>query len=96
MITDKMRLYELVMILKSSLSEKEREKLLETIKGWLKDVKIIKEESLGQKPLAYKIKRELSGVYHKIEMEAENIPADFEKRLNTSENILRHLLLRKK
>lgn len=91
-----MRLYDLVLILRSSLSEKEREKLLETVKSWLKDVKIVKEESWGQKPLAYKIKRELSGHYHKLELEAETIPTDFEKRLLLQENVLRHLLLRTK
>lgn len=91
-----MRLYDLVLVFKSSLSEKEREKLLDSIKGWLKNVKILKDESWGQKPLAYKIKKELSGIYHKMELEAENIPAEFEKRLNTNEDILRHLLLRRK
>jgi ribosomal protein S6 len=90
--------------MKSSLSDKEREKLLESIKGWLKlasasqggPVKVVKEESWGQKPLAYKIRREVAGFYHKMELEAGSIPADFEKRLQTQENILRHLLLRKK
>ena len=91
-----MRLYEVVLVLKSSLSDKEREKLLDTVKSWLKGVKVLKEESWGQKPLAYKIKREVSGVYHKFEMEAENIPAGFEKLLNAQDNVLRHLLLRKK
>lgn len=89
-------MYELVLVLKSSLSEKEREKLLDTVKGWLKDVKVTSEESWGQKPLAYKIKREFSAFYHKMELEAENIPADLEKRLFTNESVLRHLLLRKK
>jgi len=99
-----MRLYDLVLVLRSSLSDKDQEKLLETVKGWLGKVKIAKEESWGQKPLAYKIKKELSGIYHKFELEADpttesgigSIPADFEKRLNAQENVLRHLLLRKK
>lgn len=91
-----MRLYDLVLVLRSSLSEKEREKLLDLIKGLLKNVKILKEETWGQKPLAYKIKKEVSGIYHKFELEAESIPTELEKKLNTHENILRHLLLRKK
>jgi len=91
-----MRLYDLIVVMRSSLSEKEREKLLDSIKSWLKDVKIINSSSWGQKPLSYKIKKEISGIYQKMELEAESIPADFEKRLNTNENVLRHLLLRKK
>lgn len=91
-----MRVYELVLVLKSSLSEKEREKLIDTIKSWLKDVKVAKEEVWGQKPLAYKIKRELAGFYHKMDLELESVPSDFEKRLLTHESVLRHLLLRKK
>ena len=91
-----MRLYDLVVVLKSSLTDKDKEKLLASLKEWMGKVKIVKEESWGQKPLAYKIKKELSGIYHKFELETEQIPADFEKRLNTHEDILRHLLLRKK
>lgn len=91
-----MRLYDLVLIVKSSLADKDREKIIANVKTWLKDVKILKEESWGQKPLAYKIKKELSGFYHKIELEAEKIPADLETKLNNHEDIIRHLLLRKK
>lgn len=91
-----MRFYELVLVFKSSLTDKDREKLLKTVKEWLKDVKVAGEEVWGNKPLAYKIKKELSGFYHKLELEAETIPADFEKRLINSEEIIRHLLLRKK
>ena len=78
------------------MSDKEREKLLDTIKGWLKDFQI-KEESWGQKPLAYRIKREVAGFYHKLELEGEKaLPTDFEKKLLNSEQVLRHLVLRKK
>lgn len=92
-----MRTYELVLVLKPSLSEKERAKLLETIKGWFKDFKISNEQEWGQKPLAYKIKREIAGFYHMLTVEGEErLPADFEKNLMNNENVLRHLLLRKK
>ena len=92
-----MRLYEFVVVLKSSLSDTERKKLLDTIKSWLKDVKILAEEDLGSKALRYHIKHELMGVYHKYELESETgIPADFEKRLLANENVLRHLVIRKK
>lgn len=90
-----MRLYELMVVLKTSLSEAERKKVITGIKDLVKDMKV-KEEELGQKPLAYKIKHELAGVYHILHLEGENIAEGFEKRLLANENILRHLLLRKK
>lgn len=92
-----MRAYELVLILKNSLSETERKKVLEKIKEVLKDIKVIKEEQLGQKPLSYKIKKETSGYFVRLLMEAkELIPQDLEKKILANENILRHLLLRNK
>ncbi|MBI2034645.1 MAG: 30S ribosomal protein S6 [Candidatus Levybacteria bacterium] len=93
-----MRTYELVLVLKPSLSEKERTKLLETIKTWLSDFKVVKEEDWGQKPLAYKIKKEIAGYYQMLMIESEKgvPPVGFEKRLMEHENVLRHLLLRQK
>jgi len=93
----KPRLYEFVVVLKSTLSDAEQKKLLDTIKAWLKDVTIKTEEAWGSKALAYKIKHELMGVYHKFELESEKgLPMDFEKRLLGNDNILRHLVIRKK
>ncbi|MCL4419370.1 30S ribosomal protein S6 [Patescibacteria group bacterium] len=90
-----MRNYQLVLVLKASLSEAQRKKLLEVIKSWLKDVKIAKEEEWGQKPLAYSIKRESSGFYLNLLLEAkDSFPLDFEKKLVSQDDILRHLLLR--
>lgn len=92
-----MRLYELVLVLKTSLPEGERKKLLTSLKEQLKETKISKEEEWGQKPLAYAIKKEIAGFYHFLELQVKNsIPSDFEKRLQTNENVLRHLLIRKK
>ncbi|MEK7502810.1 MAG: 30S ribosomal protein S6 [Patescibacteria group bacterium] len=91
-----MRVYELVLILKTSLSEENRKKLLETIKSLLPELKIVKGDEWGQKPLAYSIKKEIAGYYLNwiFELKAE-LPKDFEKKLITNDNILRHLLLRK-
>lgn len=91
-----MRLYELVVILRNTLSEDKRKKLIELIKSWLKEAKITKENAWGQKTLAYSIKREKTGFYHFMSFEGENIPLDFEKRLLGQEDVIRHLLLRRK
>jgi ribosomal protein S6 len=90
-----MRNYQLVLVLKASLSDIQRKKLLETIKSYIKDVKISKEEEWGQKPLSYSIKREKSGFYLNYQLEAKDaFPLDFEKKLMAQDDVLRHLLLR--
>lgn len=92
-----MRKYELVLITRPSLKDAERKKLLETVKGWLKDLKITKEEDLGQKPLAYTIKKEVAGHYMMWQFEGEaGIATDFEPRILRNDDIIRHLLLRTK
>lgn len=92
-----MRLYELVVIMRPSLSEADRKKLLESIKDSLKDMKITKDEDMGQKPLAYRIKKEIAGVFHTFHMETEKtIPAEFERSLLHNDKIIRHLLVRSK
>ena len=89
-----MRNYQLVLVLRPSLSESERKKLTETVKGWLRDVKISKEEEWGQKAMSYKIKKENVGFYINYLLEAEVIPGDFEKRIIGQDAIIRHLLIR--
>ncbi len=99
-----MRKYEFVVVLRSSLKEAERKSVLETIKGWLGDVKVAKEDDLGQKALAYAIKKEEAGHYYTWQLETPSsatdtevvIPKDFETKVLRNDNVLRHLLLRTK
>jgi ribosomal protein S6 len=92
-----MRLYELVLVMKTSLSEPQRKKIVAEVKDMLKTVKVTKEEGWGQKPLAYKIKHEFAGYYHQLFLESETgIEKGFENKLVANEDILRHLLVRTK
>ncbi len=91
-----MRTYELVLVLKSGLTESQQKKVVDTLKTWLKAVKVVKEDNLGKKQLSYPIKRETSGIYLGYLLEVETIPADLEKRILGQDGILRHLLVRKK
>jgi small subunit ribosomal protein S6 len=91
-----MRTYELVLVVKPSVKEAERKVLLEQIKGWLGEIKVVKVDDWGQKALAYPIKKEDSGHYYQYQLEGESLPADFETRVFQNTNILRHLLLRTK
>ena len=91
-----MRLYELVLVLRTKLSDKDRKKVIETIKGWLQDVKVTKEEELGQKPLAYPIKKEVAGYYAVLYLEGETMSSEVERRILQTDDVLRHLLIRTK
>ena len=92
-----MRKYELVLIARPSLKDAETKKLLETVKGWLKDFKFTKEDDMGQKALAYTIKKEVAGHYVMWQFEGEaGVPTDFEQRILRQDDIIRHLLLRTK
>lgn len=89
--------YELALVLQGSLSEEKRKKLLEAVKGLLRDIKITKEESIGEKVLSYPIKGKKSGFYFLLSWETNSaVDPSFEKKLLTNEDILRHLLIRKK
>jgi len=77
----------------TSLTESFEEKLIAGIKVLLKDLKIVKENEVGQKTLAYKINRETSGYYFDFSLEGENVPADFEKSFWKNDNILRHFII---
>lgn len=92
-----MRVYELVVVINPSVTAEKRKKLLETVKTWLQDVKVSKEEEWGQKVLTYPIKKELSGFFTLFTLETAGvIPADLEKRILGNDSILRHLLVRRK
>lgn len=92
-----MRTYELVVVLRPTLKDAERKKVLETIKNWLKDITVVKEDDWGQKPLAYPIKKEIAGYYYFLQLETENtVPQGFEQNLLRNDTIIRHLLLRTK
>ena len=89
-----MKTYQLVVVLKTSLTEANRKKFIETVKGWFGKTKIAKEEEWGEKTLAYDIKHEKTGFYLNYLLESDSLPADLEKKLFASENVLRHLVIK--
>jgi small subunit ribosomal protein S6 len=96
-----MRKYELVIVVKQSVKESDRKKLLEQVKGWLGKIKITKEEDWGQKALAYPIKKQDAGHYFQLQLESDlsagsELPADFETKVYQNTSVLRHLLVRTK
>ena len=86
--------YQLILVLKSSLKDADQKKLVEAIKSQLAKAKIT-EKTWGQKALAYPIKKEVSGLFLNWNIELDSVvSADFEKKLINNDSVLRHLLLR--
>lgn len=89
-----MRAYELVLILKTSLKETDRKKITDNLKDLIG--KNFSEKEMGQLPLSYPIKKEVSGYFVSINFETESLPENMEKNILTNDGVLRHLLLSKK
>lgn len=89
-------IYSLTLVLRSTLKDADQKKLLESIKSNL-GKSTITEKEWGQKPLAYVIKKESSGVYFNWNIDSEEVvSSEFERKLLNNNDVLRHLLLRVK
>ncbi len=89
-----MKSYKLVLLLKSDLKKDAHEKLYTDIKSWLGDVEKDKAESLGEKKLAYQIKKARSGEYVVFNFESEKVGPELNNKLVLRDEVLRHLLIR--
>ncbi len=89
--------YNLTLVLKSSLDEKERKALLDTMTKKLSGAegKVTKEDMWGNKDLSYPIKRQTQGFIAHFEITADPKDAkSIDKVLKVEEDILRYLLVR--
>lgn len=89
-----MKSYKLVLLLKSDLKKEAKDKLYADIKSWLGDVENAQAESLGEKKLAYPIKRAKSGEYVVFNFESDRVGADLNNRLVIRDEVMRYLLIR--
>ncbi len=89
-----MKSYKLVLLLKSDLKKEAKDKLYADIKTWLGDVENEKAESLGEKKLAYPVKRAKAGEYVLFNFESDKVSTDLNNRLVIRDEVLRHLLIR--
>lgn len=89
--------YEMMLINRASLDEKEEKNLAVKVGEIIGDYgRLKKTTSLGRKQLAYRIKKETSGNYWLFDMELKSTGvADLTAKLAREENILRYLILRK-
>ena len=91
-----MNKYEIMFILKSNEEEAIKNQVSE-LKAIISDMKgeITNEKEMGNKKLAYPIKKELNGFYYVINCNAsKDIVAEFDRKAKINENVIRHLIIR--
>jgi len=92
-----MNKYEITFIVRSDMEEAEIKKTAEAMKKVLtdKNAKVLEEKAMGQKELAYEIKKMKTGYYFLYVVEADgDTVKEFSRVSGINENILRHLIVK--
>lgn len=90
-----MRKYEIMFIVKPTLDEASIKKVFEDTKKLLQDNKatILEEKEMGQRDLAYEIKKHKTGYYYLLTVEApREAIEEFNRIINISTDIIRALV----
>lgn len=93
-----MNKYEIMFIVKSDLEETAIKNEAESLKKVLTNLeaKIVEEKAMGQRELAYEIKKYKNGYYFLFVVEGSHEAIkEFDRLAGINENILRHLIIRK-
>ena len=92
-----MNKYEIMFIIKAELDEKgikDTEKAMEKVLTDMKS-KIVNTKDMGQRKLAYPIKKQVRGYYFVLNVEAtKEAIKEFDRKIKLDENVLRHLIIR--
>ncbi len=92
-----MNKYEMMFIVKATMESENVKATAENMKKLVTDLKgnVVEYKELGEKKLAYPIKKELNGYYFLMQFEAnKEIEAEVGRKANLDENILRHLIIK--
>lgn len=89
--------YEIMFIVKTTLEELVVKSTVETLTSIITDMKgkVESSKDMGQRELAYPIKKEISGFYYVLTVEASHETiAEFDRKARLNENILRHQIIK--
>lgn len=92
-----MNKYEMMFIVKATMESENVKATAENMKKVVTDLKgnVVEYKELGEKKLAYPIKKELNGYYFVMQFEATNAAeSELNRKAGLDENILRHLIVR--
>ncbi len=92
-----MKKYEIMFIVKATQESADIKKTAENAKKILtsEKAKVVEMKELGEKKLAYPIKKEINGYYFVMQVEAtKDTIMEFDRKIKLDENILRHLIIK--
>ena len=92
-----MNKYEIMFIVRPDMEEAEIKKTAEDMKKVLTDGKatIVEEKNMGQRELAYEVKKFKTGYYFLFVVEAESEVIDeFDRVVRINESVIRHLIVK--
>ena len=92
-----MNKYEMMFIVKATMEAEQVKATAENIKKIAEDTgaKVVEYKELGEKKLAYPIKKELNGYYFVMQLEAsKEAEAELDRKAALDENVLRHLIVK--
>lgn len=92
-----MRKYEVMFIVKATIESSLVEQTAESFKKLLTDnkAKVLEMKALGEKKLAYPIKKETNGYYFLMQIESNpEAISEFDRKALIDENMLRHLIVK--
>lgn len=91
-----MRSYEIMYIVKATLSEEELNKVVKGFEAIITNggAKITNSRAMGQRELAYEIKNQNSGYYFVLNIEASDDKAvkEFDRLALINQDVIRHLI----
>lgn len=92
-----MNKYEMMFIVKTTLDEEAANKVSKTYEDIISSMKgkLTDSKNLGNKKLAYPIKKEATGYYYVFNFEATpEIVAEVDRKARIDESVLRHMIIR--
>ncbi len=90
--------YEIMFIIKNTIEDEKVAKEAENLQNLITNDKgkIIEFREMGKRKLAYPIKKELTGTYFVMTVEANHDTIkEFDRKVLINENVLRHLIIKK-
>ena len=93
-----MEKYEVMFIVKNTIEDEKVKAVADQLQGIITKGKgkVIEFKEMGKRKLAYPIKKELTGTYFVMNVEASHETIkEFERKVLINENILRHLIIKK-
>ena len=92
-----MNKYEIMFIVKATMEEAQVKEVANNMKKIIEDLKgkVVSFKEMGEIKLAYAIKKEISGYYFVMTIEAtKEVVKEFDRKALIDESILRHLVIK--